>query len=63
MDDPRITKLWEVLAKHNSYPRRQWCPRRLWMEYWQDLCEELLRDDPELYRQYIRELVRRAFYE
>jgi hypothetical protein len=59
--DPRITELWRVLDKAHRYKGHAWRSRRLWMEYWQDLCEELLRDDIELYKQFIHELVRRAF--
>jgi hypothetical protein len=60
MTDPRITKLWEVLARHNSLPRHQHDERRLYLEYWQDLCEELFRDDKELYEQFVSELARKA---
>jgi hypothetical protein len=58
--DPRITKLWEVIARHNSLPRHQCDERRLFREYWRELCEELYRDDIELYKQFVGELVRKA---
>jgi hypothetical protein len=60
--DPRITELWRVLDKAHRYKGREWHSRRLWTEYFQDLSEELLRDDIELYKQFIHELARRAFY-
>jgi hypothetical protein len=61
IEDPRITELWRVLALVHRTPRRQWRYRSMMTEHWQDLCEELFRDDIELYKQFIHELARRAF--
>lgn len=61
MTDPRITELWRVGAIIHRTPRRQSHYRRVMMDYWQDLCEELFRADIELYKNFINELARRAF--
>jgi hypothetical protein len=62
MTDPRIIELFRVLGLVHRSPRRQWHYRRLMMEWWQELCEELLASDRALYIEFFRELMRRAFY-
>jgi hypothetical protein len=61
MTDPRITELWLTLDKAHQFTGHQWWSRRLWMQHFQHLSEELFRDDIELYKQFIHQLARKAF--